>query len=265
MKTLFILIFGLLLAIPFVGSSKLKEKILFPPTHWIETPKESGVYQGISFEQYIAEVMNMLIKTDHSSKVDMTIYCDVKPDHITTQIECGNTSYHIFKILNRILDSLPHFDPPLTAGLAIASYLDTLTVSVKHYSNAPSKICVVSKLQEGSNSDQQKSDVPNDYQVTMPTFQGDGLPKFQKWIDKHIPNHKISFHNSISKHVTIQFIVGNDGYIEPYTNISHKSDPLLTQEMLRVISASPQWTPGYRDGKAVRVRYTIPIGLSLKK
>ena len=36
-------------------------------------------------------------------------------------------------------------------------------------------------------------------------------------------------------------------------------NPLLDQEALRVISAMPKWTPGKQDGKAVAVKYTMPI------
>lgn len=37
----------------------------------------------------------------------------------------------------------------------------------------------------------------------------------------------------------------------------------LAQEALRVVSSMPAWTPGKQKGKAVNVRYNIPISFKL--
>ncbi|WP_259069626.1 energy transducer TonB [Mucilaginibacter sp. X4EP1] len=39
----------------------------------------------------------------------------------------------------------------------------------------------------------------------------------------------------------------------------------LDQEALRVISASPKWSPGILNGQAVRCQYTVPIAFTLSK
>ncbi|MBP5348611.1 MAG: energy transducer TonB, partial [Bacteroidaceae bacterium] len=38
---------------------------------------------------------------------------------------------------------------------------------------------------------------------------------------------------------------------------------LLDAEAMRVISAMPKWKPGKHRGKAVRVKYTIPLNFRL--
>ena len=42
-------------------------------------------------------------------------------------------------------------------------------------------------------------------------------------------------------------------------------DPLLDEEALRVGKTMPKWSPGMADGKAVKVRFTIPVMFSLSK
>ena len=40
-------------------------------------------------------------------------------------------------------------------------------------------------------------------------------------------------------------------------------DQLLSQEVIIVVSQSPAWAPGKQDGKAVKVRLTIPVDFKL--
>ena len=41
-------------------------------------------------------------------------------------------------------------------------------------------------------------------------------------------------------------------------------DPLLDNEAIRVIKSMPKWTPGKQKGKAVNVKYTIPVSFKLQ-
>ena len=41
-------------------------------------------------------------------------------------------------------------------------------------------------------------------------------------------------------------------------------DPYLDKEALRVISTMPKWKPGMQRGKAVRVKYTVPVTFRLQ-
>ena len=58
--------------------------------------------------------------------------------------------------------------------------------------------------------------------------------------------------------IIVSFIVEKDGSL---TNIeiSRRVYPFLDKEALRVVKLMPKWIPGKQDGKAVRVKYTIPI------
>ena len=69
--------------------------------------------------------------------------------------------------------------------------------------------------------------------------------------------------NNIQGRVLIQFIVNKDGSIvDP--EVVKSVNPYLDKEALRVISTMPKWTPGKQRGKAVRVKYTVPVNFKLQ-
>ena len=68
--------------------------------------------------------------------------------------------------------------------------------------------------------------------------------------------------NDVQGRVIIQFVVKKDGSISNPT-VARSVDPLLDKEALRVINAMPKWKPGMHEGKAVNVKYTIPVMFKL--
>lgn len=63
--------------------------------------------------------------------------------------------------------------------------------------------------------------------------------------------------------VIVKFVVGADGTVENVT-IKKGIDPECDAEAVRVISEMPAWNPGYQNGKAVMVYYTLPLIFKLK-
>lgn len=62
--------------------------------------------------------------------------------------------------------------------------------------------------------------------------------------------------------VIVQFVIGKDGTVrdvKPIRNIS----PELDAEAVRVVAAMPKWVPGYQNGEAVNVRYTLPVNFRM--
>ena len=55
-----------------------------------------------------------------------------------------------------------------------------------------------------------------------------------------------------------QFVVGSDGKVGD-VKILRGVHPDLDAEVVRVISSSPDWTPGYVKGEPVKVTYTFPV------
>lgn len=64
--------------------------------------------------------------------------------------------------------------------------------------------------------------------------------------------------------VNVSFIVEADGNVSNVT-VEKGVNELLDAEALRVVEASPKWTPGTIDGKKVRVRIVIPVEFRLKQ
>ena len=63
--------------------------------------------------------------------------------------------------------------------------------------------------------------------------------------------------------VIVSFVVRKDGSISD-AKVVKPVDPLLDAEALRVVNTMPNWTPGKQSGKAVNVKYTVPITFRLE-
>jgi len=87
----------------------------------------------------------------------------------------------------------------------------------------------------------------------MPSFPG-GATAMMSWLSQNVryPN------TPVSGRVVVQFIVEKDGSISN-TKVVRSVDPALDKEAVRAVSSMPNWNPGMKDGKPVRVKYTVPI------
>ena len=95
----------------------------------------------------------------------------------------------------------------------------------------------------------------------MPEFPG-GMGECMKFLSKNIKYPVEAMENDVQGRVVIQFTVKKDGSISD-TKVAKSVDPLLDKEALRVINAMPKWKPGMHEGKAVNVKYTIPVAFKL--
>lgn len=60
----------------------------------------------------------------------------------------------------------------------------------------------------------------------------------------------------------VEFIVWKDGSIRK-VKLRQGTNHNLDAEAIRAVKAMPSWSPGRLDGKAVNVRFTLPILFSL--
>ncbi|MGN0035600.1 MAG: energy transducer TonB [Bacteroidaceae bacterium] len=96
----------------------------------------------------------------------------------------------------------------------------------------------------------------------MPEFPG-GMGECLKFLGKNIKYPTIAQENGIQGRVIVQFVVNRDGSIvDPV--VVRSVDPYLDKEALRVIKTMPKWKPGMQRGKAVRVKYTVPVTFKLQ-
>ena len=82
------------------------------------------------------------------------------------------------------------------------------------------------------------------------------------WIAKNMKYPPVAEETGIQGRVVCQFVIEPDGSISTVT-VAKGVDPSLDREAVRVIKAMPKWTPGKQNGKAVRVRYTMPVTFML--
>lgn len=96
----------------------------------------------------------------------------------------------------------------------------------------------------------------------MPSFPG-GDAELLKYIATNIQYPKESQDNGEQGRVICSFIVGRDGSVNN-PEVLRGVTPLLNEEAVRVINTMPRWNPGMQRGKAVAVKYTVPITFRLK-
>ena len=106
-------------------------------------------------------------------------------------------------------------------------------------------------------------DVPFQLVETKPTFNGGDANEFAKWVNENLKYPPAAKAAGIQGRVTLAFTVYPDGKVRD-AKVLRGVDPDLDAEALRVVSASPDWTPGYVKGEPVKVTYTFPVIFQLR-
>ena len=91
----------------------------------------------------------------------------------------------------------------------------------------------------------------------MPQFPG-GMQKAMEFLAKNIRYPAESQKAKIEGRVIVQFVVKEDGKVSD-VKVVRSVSPDLDAEAIRVVSMMPEWIPGKQRGKAVAVKYTMPI------
>ena len=91
-----------------------------------------------------------------------------------------------------------------------------------------------------------------------PTFKGGSPNDFALWVTKHVKYPKYAKEAGIEGTVKVHFVIDKKGKISE-AHVHEGVHPALDQEAVRVVLKSPKWKPGRKDGKPVRVSYTMPV------
>jgi TonB family protein len=97
----------------------------------------------------------------------------------------------------------------------------------------------------------------------QPSFPG-GLEAFGKFLSNTIRFPASDREAGTSGRVIVTFVVEQDGGLSGFKVVRTPSVS-MGDESIRVLSLSPKWQPGLKDGKAVRVSYTVPIAFTLNE
>ena len=97
---------------------------------------------------------------------------------------------------------------------------------------------------------------------TMPAFRGGNLNDFRRWVQTQVRMPAEALENRLQGRVTVTFVIEKDGTLANI-EILQTPDRVFSEEVERVLKHSDKWTPGMQKGKAVRVKYTLPIDFRL--
>lgn len=110
----------------------------------------------------------------------------------------------------------------------------------------------------------------------LPTFtncksakKDDALDCFNTEMIKHIQEHfsypAEAVVKKIEGNIWVRFVIDANGDVTNIKALGPKNGELLKLEAKRVASKLPKFTPAYKNGKAVAVKYGFPINFSLEQ
>jgi TonB family protein len=91
----------------------------------------------------------------------------------------------------------------------------------------------------------------------QPEFPG-GFDALKNFIRENMLYPEASRKAGKSGTVYVSMVINENGAVTD-TKVLRGIDPAIDAEALRVVSSFPAWTAGTQNGKAVKVRYTLPI------
>ncbi|GAB3925830.1 TonB family protein [Mucilaginibacter myungsuensis] len=90
-----------------------------------------------------------------------------------------------------------------------------------------------------------------------------GMEAWNKFLQKTLRYPSVAQENGISGKTFLSFIIEKDGTITDI-QVVRKAGNGFDEESTRVLRLAKPWKPGIQNGKAVRVRYTLPINFQIE-
>ena len=99
-----------------------------------------------------------------------------------------------------------------------------------------------------------------------PTFFGSSDPRsfISQWVYKYLKYPEAAIREGIQGTVQVEMVIGADGKVVDVKVVRGVSEE-LDAEAVKVVSASPKWTPGRVNGNKVKTALTIPVEFRLEK
>ena len=106
---------------------------------------------------------------------------------------------------------------------------------------------------------EKKEPVPFQYLGQKPGFNGGDANEFSKWVAANLKYPEKCRQSKVQGRVTLQFTITEKGEVTDVRVLRGVNEE-LDKEALRVVSASPRWTPGKdKNGNIVPVIFTFPV------
>ena len=144
-----------------------------------------------------------------------------------------------------------HFNADTSNGI--------IFINTKEYVERGGKGVVAVSVKVPAKSTEEQE--PFDMVEQMPEFPG-GVQALMQFLYENIRYPEAAQTAGKEGRVVVQFVVEADGTVSSAKVVRSISEE-LDAEALRVVNAMPRWTPGKHKGKAVRVKYTLPVSFRL--
>jgi protein TonB len=95
------------------------------------------------------------------------------------------------------------------------------------------------------------------------TFKGGGLGEFRNWVMDRVRYPQIAQENGIQGNVIIEFVIDETGQLGRI-KVLQSPDPVLSDAAISVLQKSPKWKPGKQRGKAVKMKFVLPVLFKLQ-
>jgi len=116
---------------------------------------------------------------------------------------------------------------------------------------------------QSRNNASNKETVPYQMLGEKPEFRAEGFDSFSKWVAEELNYPESAKEAGIQGRVMATFTIDKEGNLTDLTIDSGLSED-IDNEVLRVLSSSPKWTPGKRAGKVVNCSVRMPVIFELK-
>lgn len=167
-----------------------------------------------------------------------------------------------------ITQEMPPEPPQVPSLPQLSEYLEIVdddieTMEIISFDDINIDIPVYEYRYEVVEETEEEEDIPFVRVEYKPSFQGGDANTFSRWIAQHLNYPETAREVGIQGRVILQFTVMKDGTVGN-VKLLRGVDPLLDQEAMRVVSASPRWEPGRQRDRTVNVTYTFPVIFQLR-
>jgi TonB family protein len=228
---------------------------------------------------FCSDMKSVADLNDHIAKANYKKFCLKYNDEANIYYNQGYTEY--------LLKNYRASDSLLTLSIMSYEFVDNVFLRgmVKLYMLDTNSFCSdmgkISNINEQANLNYQqicKSNTPTNKSIediqqeclndgdnavffvveNMPEFNGNSSDAFRIFIQQNLRYPIEALEKGITGRVFVQFDICKNGEVKN-AKIVRGVHETLDNEVLRVMSISPKWTPGLQRGKPVTVRFTFPV------
>jgi protein TonB len=149
-------------------------------------------------------------------------------------------------------------DAPDLEGIIIN---EDLIASVRNYP-VDSISLIVEKPTESTGIDEKSEEITL-FPQERATFMGGDESTFRNWLVQNINYPVEAAKLGVFGKVIVEFCVNSKGKVVD-VKFLRSLDPLVDNEVLRVLSSSPVWVPAKQGGSPVKTKFTIPINFQMQ-